>query len=447
MSTAALVPPRSLDVAASLGEPLALRARGAGTPTAGTCAHRVVSPYDGRTVALVPTCTPDDVDASCLEAERHLDDDLPQHRRAEVLSRAARALDAAREPFARIISLEAGKPVRAARVEVDRCVDTLRLSAAEALALSGEVVPMDATASGEGRIGFARRVPVGVVGAITPFNFPLNLVAHKVAPAVAAGCPVVLKPAPATPVSALAFAELLADAGLPEGWLSVVTGAGDELGTSVVAHRAPRLISFTGSVSVGWAIAAAAPRKRVCLELGANSPVIVEPDADVDLVAARVAHAAFGSAEQSCISVQRVLAHRDVAEALGEAIARRAEALVVGDPLGEATDVGPVIDAASAQRIVASVRQAEHAGARVLAAARRSGAWCAPPCSPAPPTRATCGPRRSSALSSPSRRARTSTRPSPWPTTATSVCTRGSSRTTSRRPSAPRGGSASAASS
>lgn len=378
MSTAALVPPRALDVATSAGEPVELRARVAGVPAAGPHPHRVVSPYDGRTVALVPTCTPDDVDASCLEAERHLDDDLPQYRRAEVLSRAATGLEAAREAFARIVSLEAGKPIRAARVEVDRCVDTLRLSAAEALALSGEVVPMDATASGAGRLGVALRVPVGVVGAITPFNFPLNLVAHKVAPAIAAGCPVVLKPAPATPVSALALAELLADAGLPEGWLSVVTGAGDELGASVVAHRVPRLISFTGSVGVGWAIAAAAPRKRVCLELGANSPVLVEPDADLDLVAERVAQAGFGYAGQSCISVQRVLAHRDVAEELGRALARRADSLVVGDPLDEETDVGPVISASSAERIVGSVRRAERAGARVLAGGEADGSLVRP---------------------------------------------------------------------
>lgn len=378
MATAATAPPRALDVATMPGEPVELRARIAGRPASRDRTHRVVSPYDGRTVALVPTCTADDVDASCLEAERHLDDDLPQHQRAEVLTRAAGGLTDARESFARLISLEAGKPIRTARVEVDRCIDTLRLSAAEALTLSGEVVPMDATASGTGRLGFALRVPIGVVGAITPFNFPLNLVAHKVAPAVAAGCPVVLKPAPATPLSALAFADLLADAGLPDGWLSVVTGAADELGASVVAHRVPRLISFTGSVGVGWAIAAAAPTKRVCLELGANSPVLVEPDADVDLVAERVALAAFGFAGQSCISVQRVLAHRDVAEELAGAIARRAAALVVGDPLDEATDVGPVIDDAAAARIVTSVRQAEARGARVLTGGEHEGGLVRP---------------------------------------------------------------------
>lgn len=378
MATAATALPSALDVATATAAPVALPARVAGKPALGERTHPVVSPYDGRTVALVPTCTTADVDASCLEAERRLGDDLPQHRRAEVLSRAANGLSDAREPFARLICLEAGKPIRTARVEVDRCIDTLRLSATEALTLSGEVVPMDATASGTGRLGFALRVPIGVVGAITPFNFPLNLVAHKVAPAVAAGCPVVLKPAPATPLSALAFADLLADAGLPDGWLSVVTGAANELGASLVAHRVPRLISFTGSVGVGWAIAAAAPTKRVCLELGANSPVIVEPDADVALVAERVALAAFGFAGQSCISVQRVLAHRDIAEELGQALAARAQALVVGDPLDEATDVGPVINSSAASRIVASVREAETRGARVLAGGEHDGGLVRP---------------------------------------------------------------------
>ena len=307
MTAPTAAPRRALRVAEAGREPPHLPARlGRGAPAPDSW-HDVQSPFDRRVVARVATCTPADVQACCEEAELHLDDDFPQFQRAEVLSSAARLLAESREAFARVITLEAGKPIRAARTEVDRCVDTLTLSAAEALVLSGDVVPMDATSSGAGRLGVALRVPIGVVGAITPFNFPLNLVAHKVAPAIAAGCPVVLKPAPATPVSALAFAELLAEAGLPQGWLSVVTGASDAIGAALVAHRVPRLISFTGSCAVGWSIAAAAPTKRVCLELGANSPVIVEPDADVELVAQRVSDAAFGYAGESCISVQRVL--------------------------------------------------------------------------------------------------------------------------------------------
>ncbi|MDA8074761.1 MAG: aldehyde dehydrogenase family protein [Actinomycetota bacterium] len=340
--------------------------------------HDVRNPYDGRTLASVSTCAEADVWASCEEAERHLDDDFPQFQRSRVLSSAALLLSESQNPFARIIALEAGKPIRAARAEVARCIDTLRLSAAEALALSGEVVPMDATAASAGRLGLALRVPIGVVGAITPFNFPLNLVAHKVAPAIAAGCPVVLKPAPATPLSALAFADLLADAGLPDGWLSVVTGARDEIGAALVAHRVPRLISFTGSCTVGWSIASAAPDKRVCLELGANTPVIVEPDVDVDAVAERVSQAAFGYAGQSCISIQRVLVHERIANDLSAALATRARHLVVGDPLDELTDVGPVINAASAQRILSSVREATDGGARVLAGGEANGNLVAP---------------------------------------------------------------------
>ncbi len=326
----------------------------------------VYSPYSGEPVASVPVCGPAEVDRAFKKAQERLGDKLPQHERARILTTAAELMRGRVNEFARILSLEAGKPVRTARGEVERCIDTLRLSAAEALALSGEVIPMDASSSGVGRIGFALRVPIGVVAAITPFNFPLNLVAHKVAPAIAAGCPVVLKPAPATPLSALAFAELLAECGLPSGWLSIVTGPAPNLGEQLISHPIPRLISFTGSVPVGWSIAAAAPRKRVCLELGANSPVIIEASADVPDAARRVVMAAFGFSGQSCISVQRVLVHRSVAAEFIDQARQRAASLVVGDPLDEQTDVGPVINAVAATRIMDCISAAELAGATVL---------------------------------------------------------------------------------
>lgn len=334
---------------------------------------QVRSPYSGDTIATVPACGSSDVDDACATARDRLADRFPQYERATVLSAAADRLRGQVEGFARILALEAGKPVRAARTEVERCIDTLTFSAAEALALSGELVPMDASSSGTGRLGFALRVPVGVVGAITPFNFPLNLVAHKVAPAIAAGCPVVLKPAPATPLSALAFAELLAEAGLPSGWLSVLTGPGAELGERLVAHPVPRLISFTGSAPIGWTIAAAAARKRVCLELGANSPVVVEPDADLDVAASRIVNGAFAYAGQSCISVQRVLVHHSLYDGFAADLGRRADDLVVGDPLDERTDVGPVINGSGAERIKSWVADAVGAGASVLAGGRAEG--------------------------------------------------------------------------
>lgn len=374
MASTAINVPRVRDVVHSDGSSSHVAPRvGAGGCFEVADWYSVKSPYDGREIAYAPSCTPRDIERASALALAHMEQGLAQHERAQVLSRAASLLLEAKEPFATIIASEAGKPIRAARAEVARCIDTLTLSAAEALVLSGAAVPMDATSSGAGRLGFALRVPVGVVGAITPFNFPLNLVAHKVAPAIAAGCPVVLKPAPATPLSALAFAELLYDAGLPDGWLSVITGPGNELGATLVSSPEVRLVSFTGSCNVGWAIAAAAPRKRVCLELGSNAPVIIEPDTDVHAAVPRIAAAAYGYSGQSCISVQRVLAHEDVVEELSSDIAAYANQLVVGDPLDEHTDVGPVINAQSAERIVRSIDVAQDDGARLLAGGSANG--------------------------------------------------------------------------
>ena len=204
---------------------------------------------------------------------------LPRWQRAEILDTAARLLAERRDEFARIIAAEAAKPLKTARVEAERAVETFRFAAAEARTLAGDMVPLDATASGEGKLGFTLRVPIGVVGAISPFNFPLNLVAHKLAPAIAAGCPVVLKPASQTPFSGIALAELLIDdCGLPPEWLHVVTGGGSTVGNALVDHDDIALITFTGSPDVGWSIRARAPRKKVGLELGNNAPVIIEAE-------------------------------------------------------------------------------------------------------------------------------------------------------------------------
>lgn len=329
-------------------------------------AVEVADPYDGALVGAVPRCGEAEVDAACTAAAAALARrDLPAHRRAAVLDRSAVLLTERREEFARRICREAGKPITTARGEVDRCVDTLRFAAAEARGLTGEMVPMSASASGDGRLGFALRVPIGVVAAIAPFNFPLNLVAHKLAPAIAAGCPVVLKPAPQTPLTSLALVELLIEAGLPADWISVVTDGGREAAIPLVAHDIPAMVTFTGSVGVGWSIAAAAPRKRVALELGSNAPVIVEPDADLADVARRVRAGGFGYAGQSCISVQRVLAHRDVHDELVTLLADAASTLVVGDPGDDATEVGPLIDPGAAARVVRWIESAVDGGGRV----------------------------------------------------------------------------------
>ena len=343
----------------------------AGTPTTTDATVDVTNPFTQEVIAAMPLCGPEEVDRACRHAAAVLaEGSFPQHERAAVLDRAAVLLAERTEDLARTIATEAGKPIRTARVEVARAVDTFRFAAAEARHLSGEVIPLEASSSGAGKVGFALRVPAGVVAAISPFNFPLNLVAHKVAPAIAAGCPVVLKPAPQTPLTSVALVQLLVDAGMPKGWISIVTDSRAEAGGPLVEHPVPAVVTFTGSVPVGWGIAASAPRKRVLLELGSNSPLIVMPDTDVEDLARRLAPASFGFAGQSCISVQRILAHQDIHGALVEALAEATDALVVGDPLDEATDVGPLIAPGEIDRVKSWIDAAAEAGGRVVAGGR-----------------------------------------------------------------------------
>jgi acyl-CoA reductase-like NAD-dependent aldehyde dehydrogenase len=327
----------------------------------------VRNPYDDSLLGTVPLCGADEVDRACRTAAAALARrDLPQHERARVLERAADLARDRADELARTICSEAAKPIRTARGEASRCVDTLTFSAVEARTLSGELLPMEASAAGAGKLGYAMRVPIGVVAAITPFNFPLNLVAHKLGPAIAAGCPVVLKPAPDTPLSAIALRDLLVDAGLPDDWITIVTDRGSEAGAPLVEHPIPRMVTFTGSAPVGWKIAELAARKRVALELGSTSPVIVEPGTDVEAIATAIARTGFSHAGQSCISVQRVLVHRDIAGALTDALVAAAEALVVGDPADEATDVGPLIRARENDRVADWIAEATDGGARVV---------------------------------------------------------------------------------
>ena len=339
----------------------------AGVPVATEVWDEVRSPWDGSLVGRVPRCGPDEVEAACAGAAAALArGDLPAWRRAEVLDAAAALLAERTEDVARLVAAEAGKPLRDARGEVARCLDTLRYSAVEARTLSGDLLPLEGSRSAAGRLGFSKRVPLGVVAAITPFNFPLNLVAHKVGPAIAAGCPVVLKPAEQAPLSALALVGLLVEAGLPADWISVVTGDGPGAGVPLVAHPVPAMVSFTGSVPAGKAIAAAAPDKKVALELGSTSPVIVEPDADVAFVVERIRQGGFSYAGQSCISTQRVLVHESVRDELTSALVEAVGSLVVGDPLDEATEVGPLISAEETERVRTWLAEAADAGARVL---------------------------------------------------------------------------------
>jgi glyceraldehyde-3-phosphate dehydrogenase (NADP+) len=341
--------------------------------------YEVESPYDGSRVGAVHRAGPDEVEAAiaaavaAFEETRH----LPVWRRSEILVAVADGIAARRDELARTIAREAGKPIRAARVEAERAAFTFRVAAEEARRIYGEIVPLDWLPGNDGRVAHVQRVPLGPVAGISPFNFPLNLVAHKVAPALAAGDPIVLRPASQTPLSALALGELVRAAGWPEGGMAVVPCSTDTARPLVEDDRI-KLLTFTGSPAVGWALKERAGRKRVTLELGGNAAVIVNDDADVEYAAERVAWGGFGYAGQTCISVQRVYVHDAVYDRFAAELVRRAGQLVVGDPLDDATDVGPLIDAAAAERVEEWVAEAVDAGARVLAGGTRDGSLWQP---------------------------------------------------------------------
>jgi len=325
----------------------------------------VRSPFDGHEIGRIPSCTADDVGRAVACAKRALHDSpLPRWQRAQILDDAARLLAEREDHFARIIADEAAKPISTARTEAQRAVGTFRFAAAEARTFDGTLVPLGAVPSGEGKVGFAMHRPIGVVGAIAPFNFPLNLVVHKVAPAIAAGCPVVLKPASQTPFSSIALAELLIDeCGLPPAWLHVVTGGGSTVGNAIVDHPDIALITFTGSPDVGWGIRARAPRKRVGLELGNNAPVIIEPDSDWQTAAKKIRMAGFSHAGQSCISTQRVLVHHDILTPFTDALVDEVSTLVVGDPMDERTEVSALISEGERDRVKRWIDEALEQGA------------------------------------------------------------------------------------
>jgi acyl-CoA reductase-like NAD-dependent aldehyde dehydrogenase len=330
---------------------------------------QVLSPFDGSLIGEIPAHSVADVNAAVARAKAALHSTpLPLWKRAAVLDRAAQLLGERRDHFATIIAKEAAKPIKTARVEAERAVGTFQFAAAEARTLSGEMIPLDAIPAGEGKIGFTLRMPIGVIGAIAPFNFPLNLVVHKVAPAIAAGCPVVLKPASQTPFSSIELAKMLVEeCGLPADYLQVVTGSGGTVGNALVDHPDVALITFTGSPEVGWGIRAQAPRKRVGLELGNNAPVIIHDDGDWQTAAAKIKVAGFSHAGQSCISTQRIYVHRTIAQQFTDALVEHVGQLVVGDPLDEGTDVSALISKSERDRVVDWVKEAETQGARVVA--------------------------------------------------------------------------------
>lgn len=341
----------------------------------------IYSPYDGRVVGEVPVTTLAEAEAAIAAAQAAFAQtrSLPSHARHEILTRIADSLAAERETLAQTICAESAKPIKDARGEVDRARLTFSLAADEARRLGGDVLPLDLSAAANGKLGVVRRFPLGPVAAVTPFNFPLNLVAHKVAPAIAVGAPIVLKPAEKTPLTALALQKLVLEAGWPEAAFAVLTPeTPQELGTLLATDPRLPVFSFTGSDTVGWSLKALANKKHVTLELGGNAAVIVAEDADLDHAAARCVFGGFAYSGQVCISVQRVFVHESVYAAFCEKLCAGATLLSLGDPADETTNLGPMITESAALRVESWVSQALVAGAHALVQGTRSGAFLSP---------------------------------------------------------------------
>jgi acyl-CoA reductase-like NAD-dependent aldehyde dehydrogenase len=343
--------------------------------------EEVTSPYDGSVVGSVPVAGGEDVEAALQAAERGARTwrHTPAHQRMAILLRAAELADARAAGIARTISAETGKTITEATGEAGRSGQLIRLAAFEGTQLYGDTLPLDANpGTGQDKVGFTLRQPCGIVVAITPFNYPALLVLHKLAPALAAGNAVVLKPARNTPLTALELAACFVDAGLPEGVLSVLTGPGGSLGDALVGDPRVRKISFTGSTATGERITRTAGVKRLSLELGASCPVIVLPDADLELATSAVAAGGYVNAGQVCISVQRVITHPRVTADFLDALVPKVEAIRTGDPSSPETTMGSLITAAEAERVERAIAEAAAGGARVLTGGQRDGATVAP---------------------------------------------------------------------
>jgi acyl-CoA reductase-like NAD-dependent aldehyde dehydrogenase len=335
----------------------------------------VIDKWSGEAFGAVPIATRGDVAQATETASRAFPSwsETPAHKRSKILRRAADILEQRKEALAETITREVGKAWKHSLGEVGRTIETFTFAAEEAKRIHGETIPLDASPSGEGRLGFYIRTPIGVVAAITPFNFPLNLVAHKVAPALAAGNTIVLKPAEETPLSAVALGEILQEAGLPGGVFNLVHGEGPTVGEWLVTDPRPLKISFTGSPPVGTRILKIAGLKRITLELGNNSGTIVEPDANLDRAVPRCVMSAFANAGQVCISLQRLYVHQDIAAEFTERLLKETSALKVGNPMDHDCDIGPMISDDAADRASAWMRDAVAEGAKLLIGGKREG--------------------------------------------------------------------------
>lgn len=340
----------------------------------------VINPYDGSVIDTVPKASPDDVNtaiAAALEGAKVMEA-LTGYERFLILRKTADLMRERQEALAQVLSSEEGKAIAEGRLEVDRAAQTIELSGEEAKRLSGEILPLDGGKDVRNKLGFTLRVPCGVVAAVTPFNFPLNLVCHKVGPALAAGNAVVLKPASDTPLISLKLVEILLEAGMPPLGLSCITGSGGTVGEGICSDPRVRKISFTGSKEVGERICSVAGIKKVTMELGSNCPMIVLPDADMDLVAQQTVASGFANAGQVCISAQRLLVVDSVHDDFMNAVLPRVEGLIAGNQLDEGSNVGPMVRESDAVRVESWIQEAGAAGARVLAGGQRNGAIVQP---------------------------------------------------------------------
>lgn len=353
----------------------------AGVPTTSSERQPVIYPFDGSEIASVWLADEEIVEQALASAEAAEEEiaAIPPYRRAEILTQAARLVAERGPELVRQMTLETGLALRESRAELERTIEIFAMTADEARRISatGEVVAIDAVPRGEGRIGVTRRFPVGTVLGITAFNAPLLLVAHKIAPALAAGCPCILKPAPKTPLSALSLGEILLEAGAPPSALSVLPTT-NELAEKMVRDPRVRMLTFTGSARAGWHLKRIAAASRVTLELGGNGAVIVHDDADLDHAAARCAFGGFLRAGQACISVQRLYAHESIFDTFQEKLIARVDELRTGDPLDEATTLGGLVDEAAAEKTMALIEEAKQAGATVLRGGTREGAVVEP---------------------------------------------------------------------
>jgi acyl-CoA reductase-like NAD-dependent aldehyde dehydrogenase len=342
--------------------------------------YDLVSPYNGEKIAEIPLASKEEVLAALSFAEKgaKIIRKMSSLERAEILEKASQLFEKRLEECALTLAKENAKPIKLARAEIKRTIETYKFAAEEAKRIHGETIPMDAALNGKGRFGFTIREPLGVIAAITPFNFPFNLVAHKLGPAIAAGNSVVLKPANQTPLSALITAEIFEEAGLPAGVLNVVTGRGSVIGDILVKDPRVKMVTFTGSLEVGLGIKEKAGLKKVTLELGSNSAVIVDSTDDLESVVARCVEGSFSFAGQVCISVQRIYVQQSLYNEFIQKFVANAEKLVLGDPCSESTDMSSMIHLSEAERIEKWLKEAEHTGVEIVSGGTRQGSLLVP---------------------------------------------------------------------